>query len=129
VRQKALIVEDDFATRVFLRKLVEAADCQVDEAKDGEEAMVLLAKSDYAVILLDIALPKLSGTDILEHLFATTPAVLEHIIVVTGLNIEEIRELFPTICNALSKPVMPKRLMESIHKCLRTAAHEYLTSH
>jgi hypothetical protein len=45
--------------------------------------------------------------------------MLERIIVVTGLNIDEVRKLFPTVCNALPKPVMPKRLMDSIHKCLR----------
>src|SRR5438445_12552372 len=112
MRRKALIVEDDDSTRVLLRRLVEAQGCEVDEARDGEVALELLQSSDdYAVILLDIALPKVSGTDIMDHLFVTNPALLQRTIVVTGLNIEEIRKLFPTICHALPKPVIPKRLM------------------
>jgi CheY-like chemotaxis protein len=118
MRRKALVVEDDDSTRVLLCKLVESQSCDVDEAKDGEMAIELLDANDYSVILLDIVLPKVSGTDVMDHLFRTNPAMLERIIVVTGLNIDEVRKLFPTVCNALPKPVMPKRLMESVHKCL-----------
>ena len=122
MRLKALIVEDDESTRVLLRRLVQAQNCDVDEAKDGESAITLLEKNDYAVILLDIVLPKMSGTDVMDHLYKTNPAMLERIIVVTGLNIEEVRKLFPTVCNALPKPVIPQRLMESLNKCLRESA-------
>ena len=118
MRRKALVVEDDDSTRLLLCKMVESQNCDVDEAKDGQAAIELLDNNDYAVILLDIVLPKVSGTDVMDHLFRTNPAMLERIIVVTGLNIDEVRKLFPTVCNALPKPVMPKRLMDSIHKCL-----------
>jgi len=119
MRRKALVVEDDDPTRLLLCKMVESQSCDVDEAKDGQAAIDLLdANNDYAVILLDIVLPKVSGTDVMDHLFRTNPVMLERIIVVTGLNIDEVRKLFPTVCNALPKPVMPKRLMDSIHKCL-----------
>ena|SRR2546428_11840572 len=128
MRRKALVVEDDDATRTLLRKLVESQGCDVEEARDGQAAIELLDTRDYAVVLLDIVLPKLSGTVVMDHLFVTNPALLERIIVVTGLNVEDIRKLFPTVCYALSKPVIPKRLMDSIHKCLHIPADEYLTS-
>jgi CheY-like chemotaxis protein len=118
MRRKALIVEDDDSTRLLLRKLVESQNCDVDEGKDGELAIELLDSNEYDVILLDIVLPKVSGTEVMDHLFRTNPTMIERIIVVTGLNLDEIRKLFPTVCNALPKPVMPKRLMESVHKCL-----------
>ena len=119
MRRKALVVEDDDSTRLLLCKLVQSQNCDVDEAKDGQAAIELLDANDYAVVLLDIVLPKVSGTDVMDHLFRTNPPMLERIIVVTGLNIDEVRKLFPTVCNALPKPVMPKRLMDSIHKCLQ----------
>src|SRR6266550_3300551 len=126
--RKALIVEDDPTTRRLLRKLVESESCEVDEAADGAQAIRLLDRNEYGVVLLDIVLPKISGTAVMDHLFMTNPALLERIIVVTGLNVEDIRKLFPTVCHALSKPVIPKRLMDSIHKCLQSPADEYLTS-
>ena len=126
MHRKALIVEDDPNSRRLLRRLIESQDCRVDEAADGARAIEMLSKTDYDVVLLDIVLPKLSGTAVMDHLFVTNPAMLERIIVVTGLNVEDIRKLFPTVCHALSKPVMPKRLMDSVHQCLEA---RYAPSH
>jgi two-component system, NtrC family, nitrogen regulation response regulator NtrX len=118
MHRKALIVEDDPHSRRLLVRLIESQNCKVDEAGDGLKAIEMLSKVDYDVVLLDIVLPKLSGTAVMDHLYLTNPAMLERIIVVTGLNVEDIRKLFPTVCHALSKPVMPNRLVDSIHKCL-----------
>ena len=52
--------------------------------------------------------------------------LIERVIVVTGLNISEIRKLFPTVCNTLPKPVMPTRLVDSIQKCLMRGGDEHL---
>src|SRR5229473_1000019 len=128
MRRKALIVEDEPESRRLLRKIVESQNCDVDEAGDGVRAIEMLADSDYDIVLLDIVLPKLSGTAVMEHLYVTNPAMLERTIVVTGLNVEDIRKLFPTVCHALSKPVLPKRLMVSIHKCLGARLDEHFTS-
>jgi len=65
---------------------------------------------------------------VMDHLFVTNPSMLERVIVVTGLNVADIRKLFPTVSYALSKPVIPKRLVDSIHQCLQIPADEYLTS-
>lgn len=128
MRQKALVVEDDAATRELLRRLVQSQECDVDEAANGEVAVELIDNNDYGVVLLDLVLPRMSGADVLDHVYATNPPLLERIIVVTGLNIEEVRKLFPTVCNALPKPVIPQRLVDSIHKCLHLRTDEFLTS-
>src|SRR5712692_3668309 len=127
MRRKALIVEDEPESRRLLRKIVESQNCDVDDAGDCVLAIEMLADSDYDIVLLDIVLPKLSGTAVMEHLYVTNPAMLQRIIVVTGLNVEDIRKLFPTVCHALSKPVIPNRLMDSVHQCLE-ARHEHLAS-
>jgi CheY-like chemotaxis protein len=125
---KALIVEDEPTTRGLLRKLVESQGCDVDEASDGERAIELLDRTDYGVILMDIALPKVSGVAVMDHLYTKNAAALERVMVVTGLNVEEIRSLFPTVCQTLSKPVIAKRLMESVRKCLRAPADTHFTT-
>jgi CheY-like chemotaxis protein len=126
--RKALVVEDDDDTRYLLKKLVEAQGCEVDVAVDGLQAIECLDAEDYGVVLLDIVLPKVSGTAVMDHLRATNPAALERVIVVTGLNVEDIRKLFPTVSYALSKPVIPKRLFDSIHACLDIGNHEQILS-
>ncbi len=118
MRPQALVVEDEIVTRNLLRQLLINAGCDVDEATDGEDAIAKLAAKRYNVILLDIVLPKLSGTHVMDFLREEDPDSLERVIVVTGLNVEEVRKLFPTVCHALGKPVIPNRLLSSVQKCL-----------
>jgi len=126
--RKALVVEDDDDTRYLLKKLVEAQGCEVDVAVDGQQAIECLDAEEYGVVLLDIVLPKVSGTAVMDHLRATNPSALERVIVVTGLSVEDIHKLFPTVSYALSKPVIPKRLFDSIHACLDMGHYEQITS-
>jgi DNA-binding response OmpR family regulator len=110
MRPRALVVEDDPTTQRLLAAILEAEGADVDIAGDGEIAIEMLSRGTYSVILLDIVLPRVSGTAVMEHLRATRPGVLENVIVVTGLDVAEIRTLFPTVKQALSKPVLPARL-------------------
>jgi CheY-like chemotaxis protein len=123
MRPSVLIVEDDTPTRDALRRVLEGEGCRVDEAADGEKAVGKLAQYHYDAIVLDIALPKLSGTDVMEYIASTTPRLLESIVVLSGLEAGEIRKLFPTICETLSKPVIPTRLIASVRRCLGATAH------
>jgi two-component system, OmpR family, phosphate regulon response regulator PhoB len=123
MRPCVLVVEDDAVTRELLRRILEREGCDVEEAVDGEKAVGKLAQGRYDVVVLDIALPKLSGTDVMEYIASTTPRLLESIVVVTGLDAAEIRKLFPSICETLSKPVIAARLLESVRRCLGSVAH------
>jgi DNA-binding response OmpR family regulator len=118
MRPRILIVEDDPATRELLRRILELEGCDLDLVPDGEKAVGALAQRRYDAIILDIALPKMSGTDVMEYIASTTPEVLASIVVVTGLEAGEVRKLFPEICETMSKPVMPGKLVSSVRRCL-----------
>ena len=118
MRPKALVVEDEAVTRVLLVQLLESLDFSIDVAGDGEVALEQLRTNTYDVVLLDIVLPKLSGIEVMEALRRDRPRVLGCIIVVTGLDIREIRSLFPAVHETLSKPVLPSRLREAVRSCL-----------
>lgn len=117
---RILIVEDDPNTREALRRVLALEGCETDVAIDGEKAVGFLACNRYDAVVLDIALPKLSGTDVMEYIASTTPELLASIIVVTGLEAAEIRKLFPSVCETLAKPVMPGRLLASVRRCVGT---------
>jgi len=118
MRPKALVVEDEAVTRGLLAQLLGALDCDVDLAVDGEEALAQLRSYDYDVVLLDIILPRMSGIEVMEALQHDRPHALGCIIVVTGLDVREIRSLFPAVHETLSKPVLPGRLREAVRSCL-----------
>lgn len=119
---RVLVVEDDVVTREALRRVLIEEGCEVEVAVDGEKAIGRLAQMRYDAIILDIVLPKLSGTDVMEYLASTRPETLASIIVVTGLDVMEIRKLFPTVCETLSKPVIPARLLGSVRRCLHVSS-------
>ncbi|HSY51611.1 MAG TPA: response regulator [Thermoanaerobaculia bacterium] len=118
MHRKALVVEDEAVTRILLEQLLRSLDCDVDLAVDGEEALDWLRSHSYDVILLDIILPKMSGIDVMEALRRDQASTLDCIIVVTGLDVREIRSLFPAVHETLSKPVQPSRLREAVRSCL-----------
>lgn len=124
MRPRVLIVEDDSATRAALRQILEREGCEIDLAVDGEKAVGFIARSGYDAVILDIVLPKMSGTDVMEYIASTRPTMLESVIVVTGLEVAEIRKLFPTVCESLSKPVMPTRLIAAVRRCLGAAGRQ-----
>lgn len=116
---KALVVEDDPKTREALCAIIAGEGFTVDAAEDGQTAIDHLERESYNLILLDIVLKKISGAAVMEHLRATNPAVLESIVVVTGLDVAEIRTLLPTVRSALSKPVLPSRLRATVRRSLQ----------
>jgi DNA-binding response OmpR family regulator len=115
---RALVVEDDRATREVLRLILEGEGLAVDAVNDGDAAIEHLKAEQYSLLLLDIVLPTVSGTDVMEYLQAHSPSVLTRTIVVTGLSVSEIHKLFPTVPHAFPKPVLPGRLRSAVRACL-----------
>lgn len=116
MRPRALVVEDDRKTREALCAIIEGEGFSVDAVDDGEVAIRYLDAHTYTVILLDIVLPKVSGASVMEHMRATNPSALANVVVVTGLDVAEIRKLFPTVRQALAKPVLPSRLRAAVRR-------------
>jgi len=66
-----LIVDDEKAIRDALRDILEDEGYQVDEAKDGEEALQILeGKKNYDCVLCDVRMPKMDGLELLEKAMA-----------------------------------------------------------
>jgi len=65
--KKILIVEDDiFLKEICSYKLIQSK-FKVDLASDGEDALDMMLKKDYDLILMDIMIPKKTGLDVLEE--------------------------------------------------------------
>jgi CheY-like chemotaxis protein len=68
-----LVVEDDDTIRRLLVEFLRAHESVgVDGARDGVEALHQIATTPYAVIILDMLMPKMSGVDVLDSLEALT---------------------------------------------------------
>jgi DNA-binding NtrC family response regulator len=67
---KILIIDDEKAIRRTIREILEFEKYTVDEAEDGQQGLDMALKGHYDVILSDIKMPKLDGTELLAKLMA-----------------------------------------------------------
>src|SRR5205814_7345773 len=66
-----LVVEDDDTIRRLLIEYLKSHELvNVDGARDGVEALHLIVTNSYAVVVLDVMMPKMSGIDVLDSLEA-----------------------------------------------------------
>ncbi len=67
-QKKILIVEDDKAVRSILRNELKRLEYAVFEAENGEAAVALALIEHPDLILLDVVMPKMYGTEMLRKL-------------------------------------------------------------
>src|SRR5213080_2703366 len=67
-RRVALVVEDDADTRTLIVAILRGAGWRVLTAPDGERALMFAREHVPDVILLDLALPRMSGLEVLREL-------------------------------------------------------------
>ena len=72
-RENILVVDDETAIRDLITDVLTIAGYQIKSAKDGLEALNLIRKEKFALILLDVNLPKIDGFTILEKLQEISP--------------------------------------------------------
>jgi two-component system nitrogen regulation response regulator NtrX len=67
---KILIVDDERAIRSTLKEILEYENHQVDEAVDGAEGWEKIRSGAYDILLSDIKMPRMDGTELLEKVLA-----------------------------------------------------------
>lgn len=63
-----LVVEDDEPLGLFLQKGLAAQSYSVELARDGDQAIRMLHRSAYDVVVLDLNLPTTDGLEVLKHI-------------------------------------------------------------
>jgi CheY-like chemotaxis protein len=102
---RALVIEDDPEARAVLSKALAAARFDVVSAGDGQEALRILAREDFAVILSDIRMPELDGRKLFEFLDQNLPEARGRVIFITGdASNPETRDFL----EATGQPYLPK---------------------
>jgi PAS domain S-box-containing protein len=75
--KRVLVAEDDSINAAIVVKLLERLNCDVSLAVDGIEAIELATRESFDLVLIDIALPGLSGVEVTKRLREWEKARLE----------------------------------------------------
>jgi len=65
---KILLVDDEISIRKALREILEFEKYKISEASSGNEALEILGKNDFDLVLLDIKMKGIDGLEVLEEL-------------------------------------------------------------
>jgi two-component system response regulator (stage 0 sporulation protein F) len=113
-----LIVDDDDAIRGLLRTILQRRGLATDSARDGREALECLKRSRYALMLLDLMMPRESGWDVLGEI-ARWPLDRRPIIIVITAGTEP-RTLDPSlVAGTVRKPFDIDMLVDTVTACVR----------
>ena len=72
---KVLVVEDDYAQRQTLCNILQEEGAEPVSCANAAEAIKLVEREDLAVAIVDLRLPDLSGTQVLERMRAMNKGI------------------------------------------------------
>ena len=81
---RVLIADDDHSIRQLLTTIMKRERLTVDSASDGEEAIKKLQEHEYAVILLDLMMPRVDGFGVIDYMRSHPPANKPVVLVITA---------------------------------------------
>lgn len=120
---RLLIVDDEVNIRAVVREYAEFEGYEVDEAENGMEAVEKCRQNTYALIIMDVMMPKLDG-------FSASKEIKKHQntpIIMLSARGEEYDKLFGFeigVDDYVVKPFSPKELMARVKAVLKRGAGE-----
>jgi two-component system phosphate regulon response regulator PhoB len=123
-RPTILVVEDEAPLLTLLRYNLEKQGFRVEEAADGQEALLRVAEAKPDLVLLDWMLPALSGIEVCRQI-RRRPATRDLPIIMVTARTEDqdaVRALDTGADDYIAKPFAMEALLARIRALLRRAA-------
>lgn len=116
-KQNILMVDDKPENLVALEAVLEGPDRELYKAYSGNEALMLLLKHRFALVLLDVQMPRMDGFEVAELMRANKKIQKVPIIFVTAISKEKKYVFKGYECGAvdyLFKPIEPVVLRSKV---------------
>jgi CheY-like chemotaxis protein len=123
---RVLLVEDNFVNERVAVYMLTKLGHQVDVAKHGREAIDMLGKADYDLVLMDCQMPEMDGFEATRVIRDPSSAVIDHEIPVIAMTAnafpeDRARALACGMNDFLAKPVDRSVLASMLDKWMKPA--------
>lgn len=120
---KLLIVDDEFRIRELIKKYALYEGHEVDEAENGEQAVLKCRNNTYDLIIMDIMMPVMDGFAATEQIrkFSNTPVIM---LSARGEEYDRLSGFESGVDDYVVKPFSPKELMMRIAAVLRRSGSD-----
>ncbi len=82
--RRALVADDEAALRKLLHRLLTRRGFAVDVAEDGAQASAMIEAHRYDIILCDVQMPRMTGTQLYEYLRRRQPHLASAFVLISG---------------------------------------------
>jgi CheY-like chemotaxis protein len=125
--RRILVVDDEADVRVFLRAVLEDAGAEVEEAADGDQALVMARRLKPDLITLDLSMAGKDGIETFAELRSDNELAKIPVCIVTGH--PEFREVIysravPRPEGYMDKPIRDEQLVENVQRILGLHEHK-----
>jgi two-component system KDP operon response regulator KdpE len=118
-RVRVLVVDDEPAMRRALRATLSASGFAVEEARDGEEAVELVAQMCVELVLLDSNMPGMGGVEACRRIRALVPHAGIVMITIRDTEDDKIEALEAGADDYVTKPFLVRELIARLQAVLR----------
>jgi CheY-like chemotaxis protein len=116
--EQILLVENDSIVRKSISERLQSAGYEVTEAKDGPQAVEVLATQRFDLVITDFSMPHLDGLRLLEEIRAFWPNI--PVIFMTGyLSKRAAQVLLHGRAEYIAKPISFEALLLTVQRLLR----------
>ena len=123
---RVLYIDDDFANRLLVKRVLMAEGFQVDEADNAAAGIQLAIDNQPNLILMDIAMPEMNGLEATNRIRGIPDIAKTRIIAVTANAMHGDREMILEAgCDGyISKPINIDTFVDEISQFLQEGSHE-----
>jgi CheY-like chemotaxis protein len=108
LEKRILIVDDDDPIRALLMTVLRRRAFRVDSARNGVDALERLATCRYALVVLDLMMPRMNGYEVLEHV-GQMPSTTRPLVLVLTAGLEQRRFDTSFVIGTMQKPFDTRR--------------------
>ncbi len=119
-----LIADDNRLSRELVRDILETGECRIVEARDGAEALALLAEELPDLLLVDLEMPAKDGFAVLREVRQTPRFAMLPVVAFTARAMQQDRERIRAagFDACITKPVTSAALRKRVQELLSLRA-------